>query len=176
MRMSRGGTVAFLLVIVLVSPTVSAHGANSFAFIMREGSIQPGSAEVVQNDTLIFYNVASQNRTVILDGDSDGTIEYECITSSMNSSSTEDECRLWLDPQNWSAGNYQIEIYSNSSLWNVLNFTLLEDIHNESGPPPGYSFGGDEDGGKSETTATSYMAPLGLIAVIGILSLVIRRK
>jgi len=176
MRMSRGGTVAFLLVIVLVSPTVSAHGANSFAFIMREGSIQPGSAEVVQNDTLIFYNVASQNRTVILDGDSDGTIEYECITSSMNSSSTEDECRLWLDPQNWSAGNYQIEIFSNSSLWNVLNFTLLEDIHNESGPPPGYSFGGDEDGGKSETTATSYMAPLGLIAVIGILSLVIRRK
>ena len=176
MRMSRGGTVAFLLVIVLISPTVSAHGANSFAFIMREGSIQPGSAEVVQNDTLIFYNVASQNRTVILDGDSDGTIEYECITSSMNSSSTEDECRLWLDPQNWSAGNYQIEIYSNSSLWNVLNFTLLEDIHNESGPPPGYSFGGDEDGGKSETTATSYMAPLGLIAVIGILSLVIRRK
>ena len=176
MRMSRGGTVAFLLVIVLVSPTVSAHGANSFAFIMREGSIQPGSAEVVQNDTLIFYNVASQNRTVILDGDSDGTIEYECITSSMNSSSTEDECRLWLDPQNWSAGNYQIMIYSNSSLWNVLNFTLLEDIHNESGPPPGYSFGGDEDGGKSETTATSYMAPLGLIAVIGILSLVIRRK
>ena len=176
MRMSRGGTVAFLLVIVLVSPTVSAHGANSFAFIMREGSIQPGSAEVVQNDTLIFYNVASQNRTVILDGNSDGTIEYECITSSMNSSSTEDECRLWLDPQNWSAGNYQIEIYSNSSLWNVLNFTLLEDIHNESGPPPGYSFGGDEDGGKSETTATSYMAPLGLIAVIGILSLVIRRK
>ena len=176
MRMSRGGTVAFLLVIVLVSPTVSAHGANSFAFIMREGSIQPGSAEVVQNDTLIFYNVASQNRTVILDGDSDGTIEYECITSSMNSSSTEDECRLWLDPQNWSAGNYQIEIFSNSSLWNVLNFTLLEDIHNESGPPPGYSFGGDEDGGKSETTATSYMAPLGLIAVIGILSIVIRRK
>ena len=176
MRMSRGGTVAFLLVIVLISPTVSAHGANSFAFIMREGSIQPGSAEVVQNDTLIFYNVASQNRTVILDGDSDGTIEYECITSSMNSSSTEDECRLWLDPQNWSAGNYQIEIFSNSSLWNVLNFTLLEDIHNESGPPPGYSFGGDEDGGKSETTATSYMAPLGLIAVIGILALVIRRK
>ena len=176
MRRSRGGTVAFLLVIVLISPTVSAHGANSFAFIMREGSIQPGSAEVVQNDTLIFYNVASQNRTVILDGDSDGTIEYECITSSMNSSSTEDECRLWLDPQNWSAGNYQIEIFSNSSLWNVLNFTLLEDIHNESGPPPGYSFGGDEDGGKSETTATSYMAPLGLIAVIGILSLVIRRK
>ena len=176
MRMSRGGTVAFLLVIVLISPTVSAHGANSFAFIMREGSIQPGSAEVVQNDTLIFYNVASQNRTVILDGNSDGTIEYECITSSMNSSSTEDECRLWLDPQNWSAGNYQIEIFSNSSLWNVLNFTLLEDIHNESGPPPGYSFGGDEDGGKSETTATSYMAPLGLIAVIGILSIVIRRK
>ena len=176
MRMSRGGTVAFLLVIVLISPTVSAHGANSFAFIMREGSIQPGSAEVVQNDTLIFYNVASQNRTVILDGDSDGTIEYECITSSMNSSSTEDECRLWLDPQNWSAGNYQIEIFSNSSLWNVLNFTLLEDIHNESGPPPGYSFGGVEDGEKSETVESSYMALLGLIAVIGILALVIRRK
>ena len=176
MKMSRRGTVAFLMLIVLTSPTVSAHGANSYAFIMREGSIQPGSAEVVQNDTLIFYNVASQNRTIILDGDSDNTTEYECITSSMNSSSTDDECRLWLDPQNWSAGNYQIEIFSNSSLWNVLNFTLLEDIHNESGPPPGYSFGGVEDGGKSETTSTSYMAPLGLIAVIGILALVIRRK
>ena len=176
MRLSRRGTIAFLLVVVLVSPTVSAHGANSFAFIMREGSIQPGSAEVIQNDTLIFYNVASQNRTVTLDGDSDGTIEYECITSSMNSSSTEDECRLWLDPQNWSAGNYQIEIFSNSSLWNVLNFTLLEDIHNESGPPLGYSFGGVEDGEKSETVESSYMALLGLIAVIGILALVIRRK
>ena len=176
MRTPRGGIITVLLVIVLLMPTVSAHGANSFSFIMREGALQPESAEVVQNDTLIFYNVASHNRSIILDVDSDGNPEFECITSSMNSSNTEDECRLWLDPLNWSAGNYQIEIFSNSSLWNVLNLILLEDVHNESGPPSGYSFGEVEDNDKSESIGNSYMAPIGLVAVLGIIIIAIRRK
>lgn len=112
----------------------------------------------------------------MLDVDSDGNPEFECITTSMNSSNTEDECRLWLDPLNWSAGNYQIEIFSNSSLWNVLNLILLEDVHNESGPPSGYSFGEVEDNDKSESVGNSYMAPIGLVVVLGIITLTIRRK
>ena len=40
--------------VLLMAPTASAHGANTFAFIMRNNSVQPDEASVEQNDTLIF--------------------------------------------------------------------------------------------------------------------------
>ena len=46
-----------MVAVLLMAPTASAHGANTFAFIMRNNSVQPDEASVQQNDTLIFYNV-----------------------------------------------------------------------------------------------------------------------
>ena len=70
-EMSRVLVVALLLS-SLVIPMVSAHGANDFSIIMRGSSIQPGVAEVMQNDSVTFYNVADANRTIRVDLDGDG--------------------------------------------------------------------------------------------------------
>ncbi|GIS49925.1 MAG: hypothetical protein Ct9H90mP24_2170 [Methanobacteriota archaeon] len=59
--------VVALLLSSLVMPMASAHGANDFSIIMRGSSIQPGVAEVMQNDSVTFYNVADANRTIRVD-------------------------------------------------------------------------------------------------------------
>ena len=59
------------IVVTLVMPTALAHGANTFSFIMRNETVQPGTAQVLQNDTLILYNTADYNRTVLLDVNDD---------------------------------------------------------------------------------------------------------
>ena len=109
--------LATILVLTLLMPTAAAHGANTFSFIMRHESIQPDTAQVIQNDTLIFVNTADYDRTVVIDSDGDGTDEMDCVAGPSNSSSMDDECYLWLEPANWSEGGYEVRIYSNGSLW-----------------------------------------------------------
>ena len=62
-------TLVLFIVATFVMPTVAAHGANTFSFIMRSEVVQPNSAQVLQNDTLVFYNTADYNRSVLLDAD-----------------------------------------------------------------------------------------------------------
>ena len=50
-------SVVVFVIILFINPVVDAHGANSFQFIMRNGSIQPDDAQVTQNDSIIFNNV-----------------------------------------------------------------------------------------------------------------------
>ena len=96
--------LAVILVVTLLMPTAVAHGANTFSFIMRNQSIQPDTAQVLQNDTLIFVNTADYDRNVLIDADGDGVEEMNCVAGPSNSSSTDDECYLWLDPVNWTQG------------------------------------------------------------------------
>ena len=171
MRLTLRSQLSIAVVFLLLIPVASAHGANSFSFIMRNGSLQPESAEVVQNDTLIFYNVVDYERSLELDKDEDGVMDYQCTATGFNSTTTDDECRLWLDPSNWTAGEYELDIISNGSLWKTLSFTLIEDVHNESGPPSGYSFGEvdgaqnqDEEGGVSSNVFLLF----GVLAILGV--------
>jgi hypothetical protein len=136
-------------------PTAAAHGANTFSFIMRNESIQPDTAQVIQNDTLIFFNTADYDRRVVIDSDGDGTDEMDCIAGPSNSSSTDDECHLWLEPTNWSEGGYEVRIYSNGSLWQTIDLTIVLDNHNETLPPDGFVFGPDPD----ESGDTSWKLP-----------------
>ena len=50
-------TALVLVITILMAPVASAHGANTFQFIMRNGSIQPDDVQVTENDSLIFNNV-----------------------------------------------------------------------------------------------------------------------
>ena len=68
----RSKALAALLAIVLLMPIAAAHGANTYSFIMRSQAIQPESAQVTQNDTLIFHNTAEHNRSLLVDLDADG--------------------------------------------------------------------------------------------------------
>ena len=131
-----------------------------------------------KRQTLIFYNVVDYERSLEIDKDEDGVMDYQCTATGFNSTTTDDECRLWLDPSNWTSGEYELDIISNGSLWKTLNFTLIEDVHNESGPPSGYSFGEvdgaqnqDEEGGGSSNVFLLF----GVIATIGV-GIIARRK
>ena len=146
-EMSRALLVALLLSATLV-PMASAHGANDFSIIMRGSSIQPGVAEVMQNDSITFYNVADTNRTIRVDLDGDGEYDSRCETEAANSSSIKDECSIILDWDNWPAGRYYVDIFENGTLWKTLSLIVTHDYHEEEGPPTGYSFNSEdtEDG------------------------------
>lgn len=133
--------LAFAMVVVLLlAPVASAHGANSFSFIMRNTSVQPDDAEVQQNDTLIFYNVVN-NKSRILEADfnGNGTFDWTCEAGPSDSMSTEDECSLWLDPAQFEPGRLNITIRDNGSeeSWTTVRVTILSDNHTETGPPDG---------------------------------------
>ena len=152
----RVGLVATILAVSLFMPLASAHGANDFSIIMRSSSLQPSEAEVLQNDSVTFYNVADVNRTIRVDLDGDGVYDQRCETEPYNSSSVKDECSFMIYAESWSAGNYLLDVFTNDTLWTTLNLTVMHDFHEELGPPSGYVFndepseGEEEDGGGLE--------------------------
>ena len=159
--------VVALLLSSLVMPMASAHGANDFSIIMRGSSIQPGVAEVMQNDSVTFYNVADANRTIRVDLDGDGEYDQRCETEPWNSSSVRDECSFILDWDRWPAGKYYLDVFENGTIWNTLNLTVIHDYHEEAGPPTGYSFN-SEDSANEDSSGTND----GLLAVSVMLMLV----
>ena len=147
--------VATFLAVSLFMPLASAHGANDFSIIMRSSSLQPSEAEVLQNDSVTFYNVADVNRTIRVDLDGDGVYDQRCETEPYNSSSVKDECSFMIYAESWGAGNYLLDVFTNDTLWSTLNLTVIHDYHEELGPPSGYVFnngtsGSEEDGGGLE--------------------------
>ncbi|MBV43773.1 MAG: hypothetical protein CMA54_03220 [Euryarchaeota archaeon] len=146
----RNEALAAILAITLLMPIVAAHGANEYAFIMRGSSIQPSGANVVQNDSIVFYNVVDYNRTIRMDIDGDGDYDERCETAPSNSSSIKDECVFWIEPGKWEPGAYRVDVFSNGTLWKSLNLTIVHDLHEDGGPPSGYEFNAEENGDGSE--------------------------
>ena len=152
-EMSRTLVVALLLS-SFAMPMASAHGANDFSIIMRGSSLQPVVAEVMQNDSVTFYNVADTNRTIRADLDRDGEYDQRCETEPSNSSSIRDECSFILDWDRWPAGIYYLDIFENGTIWNTLNLTVIHDYHEEAGPPTGYAFN-SEDATNEDSSGTN---------------------
>lgn len=135
----RSKALAALLAIVLLMPIAAAHGANTYSFIMRSQAIQPESAQVTQNDTLIFHNTAEHNRSLLVDLDADGIDDVICNAGpSAESDSTENECWIWLDPSNWTEGGYVVRVMENGSLWQTVELLIALDNHTETLPSNGY--------------------------------------
>mgnify|MGYP001360182678 FL=1 len=135
----RSKALAALLAIVLLMPIAAAHGANTYSFIMRSQAIQPESAQVTQNDTLIFHNTAEHNRSLLVDLDDDEIDDVICNAGpSTKSDSTENECWIWLDPSNWTEGEYVVRVMENGSLWQTVELLIALDNHTETLPSNGY--------------------------------------
>jgi len=135
----RSKALAALLAIVLLMPIAAAHGANTYSFIMRSQAIQPESAQVTQNDTLIFHNTAEHNRSLLVDLDDDEIDDVICNAGpSTESDSTENECWIWLDPSNWTEGEYVVRVMENGSLWQTVELLIALDNHTETLPSNGY--------------------------------------
>ncbi len=146
----RVGVVTTLLVVTLFVPVASAHGANDFSVILRSSSMQPSEAEVLQNDSVTFYNVADINRTIRVDIDGDGVYDQRCETAPSNSSSIKDECSFMVDATRWGVGTYHLDVFSNGTLWETLNLTVIHDYHEELGPPQGFTFNWDNESSTTE--------------------------
>ena len=154
-----------MVAVLLMAPAASAHGANTFAFIMRNNSVQPDEASVQQNDTLIFYNVVDRNRTLTFSTEGkNGTIDWECEAGPSNSITTDDECRVWLDPEYYYPTILEIQISNNGTLWHIVNVTILLDNHTENGPPEG---GFTLPGGGQEPSDSSDGIELQNILLVG---------
>ena len=164
-RIMRVRIALVMVAVLLMAPTASAHGDNSFALIMRNKSVQPDEASVQQNDTLIFYNVVDRNRTLEFSTEGkNGTIDWECETGPSNSTTTDDECRVWLDPEYYNPTILDIQIFNNGSLWHIINVTILLDNHTENGPPEG---GFTLPGGGQEPSDSSDGIELQNILLVG---------
>ncbi len=169
--------LATIVAIATLTPFVSAHGANDYAIIMRNSGIEPYQADIIQNDSLIFYNVVDANRTIRVDIDGDGEFDQRCETEPSNSSSIRDECSFWIDPLAWGAGGYEFSIFSEGLFWKTLNVTIAEDVHVESGPPAGFTFNmdnGDED--LQQTKSGSAWESVAVLAGIVSMVLILRLK
>ncbi|MBR79972.1 MAG: hypothetical protein CMA88_04220 [Euryarchaeota archaeon] len=146
----RANLIVAILVFSLASPIASSHGANDFSIIMRGSSIQPSQADILQNDTLTFYNVVDYNRTIRVDLDGDGSYDQRCDTEPWNSSSIRDECTFYVDAMSWAPGDYQFHVFSNETIWAELNVIVSHDLHEEMGPPAGYTFNSENNSGQEE--------------------------
>jgi hypothetical protein len=136
--------VAAILVTLLLVPSVTAHGADTFSFILRNSSIQPEQATVQQNDTLVFYNVGNQSRVLTIDLDEDGVNDWNCDVAEYNSSSVDDECRLWLNPANWTGQELNVIVSQEGEEWGLISLKIMNDNHTENLPPSGYNLSGGQ--------------------------------
>lgn len=150
--------LVLFIVVVLVSPSAAAHGANTFSFILRSESVNPESAQVLQNDTLIFYNVVDYERNISLEG----PYGEEVCTAGPSSPGTEDECRFWLDPEKYGPETYGIQIFSNGSWWKEVVVTVVLDNHTEVLPPDGFVF--EPEPNESEDLGRFFLSAAVLLA------------
>ena len=129
--------LAIILVAVL-SGQVAAHGANSYAIIVRTSSVQPESADLLVNDTLVLYNTVTWNRSAGIDVNGDGVDDLACEMTGKNTSSNADECQFTFENGTWSPGEYIVTIYQNGSSWQDMIVDLLPDNHTEGSAPGPY--------------------------------------
>ena len=170
-NMTRVKSLAVMLIVVTLMPTAVGHGASDFQFIMRNQSLQPSEAQLLDNTTMIFYNAADHNRTILVDSNGDGVDDIECEVGPSNASSITDECRIWLEPGKWEAGEYGVKIMVNDTLWNVLRLVIYLDNHTESSnldlAGPGYSLNENLiDGSDNEKTTPIKIYELAFLAML----------
>ena len=128
-----------ILLIFTLSGQVAAHGANSYAIIVRNESVMPETADLLVNDTLVLYNTAAWNRSAGIDVDGDGVFDHTCEMGARNTTSNEDECQFTFDANNsWIPGTYTVSIRQNGSEWREVTVELLPDNHTEASPAGPY--------------------------------------
>jgi len=114
--------ILLLFVIVAEIPLASAHGPGTYWVILRDASIQPEEAELLQNETILFMATGSDNLTMRTTD-----IQGRLILCEM---ATNDSCSISLDHLNWSRGLYWIEFFDADNMRYTFNLTVLPDVHN----------------------------------------------
>ena len=114
--------ILLLFVVMALAPLAAAHGPGTYWVILRDTSIQPEEAELLQNDTILFMATGSDNLTMRTTD-----IQGRLILCEM---AKNDSCTIFLDHVNWSRGLYWIEFFDADNLRYAFNLTVLPDVHN----------------------------------------------
>ena len=142
----RFGIIFLMTILIVTSPTVGAHESINHIIEIKDSSIQPSEISVLENDTLSFYNIANQSRTISIDN------IWKCDVGPYNSTTQDDECHLWLDSSTWNYTNLSITISQNDSLRMEINVIILDDNHTDFAlPEDGFELsGGIRDNSSSD--------------------------
>ena len=176
----RGGLLALLLVIPLMSGLASAHEPDTFTVIVREDRHDPMQVDLIVNDTVLYYN--GDNRTNIthiigldLNGDGDFEDENEFSSGVLHYScdwDNDSDCRIaWKFEINSTdyVGNYILSDLHSDGTEIEVRLNIAADIHIEVMPPMGECFGDCEDEETEEEMKRSSQTDLHCTAYVLIL-------
>ena len=173
---------------LLITPA-AAHDAGTFTVIVKANVHQPGSAELIVNDSVFFYNV--DNRTnithrIVYDADGDGlyngtddwdsgNLSSECALDG-DGNKTDEDCEVTFTVEFNStemAGAYAYQDLLSDGT--VINGTVTVNLdgHSEDDQTP--SHGGNDPGsapgtlagGDGELTRTDWLLYIAFAALIG---------
>ena len=190
-----------LLIFVIISAVfvpynVESHSADTFTVVIKEDGLTPSSPQLLYNDSVVWHNTDnSENIThrIVYDADGDGlyngTLDWdsgilypECDSENENDS---EDCNITF--QIWFNGtrgigeySYQ-DILSDGTIYNGT-ITVTEDVHTESLPEIGGSYGVFDDDEEEEEIKVNqsdvdeskkFLLILGMISGTGALLLII---
>ena len=153
----RGGLLALLLVIPLLSGLAAAHEPDTFTVIVREDTHDPLEVNLIVNDTVQYYNADSRENItheigLDLNGDGDfiddgefssGTLHNECDWDN------DSDCRVaWIFIINDTAlvGNYILSDFHSDGTEVEVRLNIAADDHGAGTPVIGECLGDcDED-------------------------------
>ena len=166
-----------ILLALIASPaivSVQAHTASSFTVLIQENGFSQDSPQIIQNDSVIWYNVDNQSNLthrIVYDYDGDGfyngtfdwdsgELSYECERDE-NNTKLDENCTInfmvTLD-MNWTIGNYTYQdIRSDGSVVNATIQLMADNsTHVEANVPAiGSEFGVINDDNDT-TTSTEH--------------------
>ncbi len=152
----RGGLLALLLVIPLLSGLAAAHEPDTFTVIVREDSHDPLEVNLVVNDTVQYYNADDRENItheigLDLNGDGDFDDEGEFSSGTLHSEcdwENETDCRVaWIFVINDTAlvGNYKLsDIHSDGNEVEIF-LNIAADDHSQPAPDIGECYGDCEE-------------------------------
>ena len=166
-----------ILLALIASPaivSVQAHTASSFTVLIQENGFSQDSPQIIQNDSVIWYNVDNQSNLthrIVYDYDGDGfyngtfdwdsgELSYDCERDE-NNTKLDENCTInfmvTLD-MNWTVGNYTYQdIRSDGSVVNATIQLMADNsTHVEANVPAiGSEFGVINDDNDT-TTSTEH--------------------
>jgi hypothetical protein len=156
--------IAAIIALCIVVPTVTAHRADTIWVIARDTHLYPETLDVMLNDSIEVHNVADSNRTVRIDFDGDGL--YNGSNDVDCSLANGEYCTIWLEPANWTGGQWSIEVIDENGSRMNGSLTVLVDTHEgDDGHDEHESGSEDEDPQVESESSTTLKESLPLIAL-----------
>ena len=167
-------TILLALIASPVIVSIQAHTASSFTVLIQENGFSQDNPQIIQNDSVIWYNVDNQSNLthrIVYDYDGDGfyngafdwdsgELSYDCERDE-NNTKLDENCTInfmvTLD-MNWTIGNYTYQdIRSDGSVVNATIQLMADNsTHVEANVPAiGSEFGVINDDNDT-TTSTEH--------------------